>query len=560
MISFILSVVVAAAPADKPLAVALSSFVKVRPGSEFVGSPDAKLSAARGECEAVQIRVGEDNANVTLTVPPLTGASPHTGAPIAPSLFVEDFIEVKTPSNSEGAVGLWPDPLRPLLPGSAQHSEADRPLVYYVELCVPLKQKPGKYTSTMEVASGARRLKLPLSLTVQPFAIPPTSSLPNSFGISLYSLAKGHGLDPTSPQARTLLSEYAKSALRHRISLHGMGMDPLPVKFEGGKAKVDFRAYDEELEPFLSGTALPSGARFTTAEVRDNPKLTDDQRALYYAALRDHFLHKSWPQLLFFYAKDEPKPADFPKVVAQARTVRRASGIPVLVTAPLTDALKDSTDILCPVMNCYFERPGPKTCNNVQPMESLKAQLGPRRAWWYQSCMSHGCDEGPIKDPAVEKAFSGWPSYMVDHPIALNRAMGPLAFLTGVQGELYFSTVFAYNVRDPWTGLWDFGGNGDGTLFYPGTPARIGGTENHPVESLRLKAIRDGLEDYEYAHLLDKLGDGAAARDAVKTVIKSGYDIRRDETSWRGMREKLTLGINARWAGSEYARRWPVSE
>ena len=87
---------------------------------------------------------------------------------------------------------------------------------------------------------------------------PTGSSLPNSFGISLYSLAKGHGLDPESSEARELLDAYARSALSHRVSLHGMRMAPPPFRGEGAALKVDFSGYDEELGAYLSGKALPS--------------------------------------------------------------------------------------------------------------------------------------------------------------------------------------------------------------------------------------------------------------------------------------------------------------
>ena len=50
--------------------------------------------------------------------------------------------------------------------------------------------------------------------------------------------------------------------------------------------------------------------------------------------------------------------------------------------------------------------------------------------------------------------------------------------------------------------------NGEGVLFYPGTDAGIDG----PVASMRLKSLRDGLEDYEYLVLA---GDAGAAKAAA---------------------------------------------
>ncbi len=74
------------------------------------------------------------------------------------------------------------------------------------------------------------------------------------------------------------------------------------------------------------------------------------------------------------------------------------------------------------------------------------------------------------------------------------------------KGELYYSMNEAYgHSNDPWTNVRLFGGNGDGTLFYPGRPDRIGGHTDIPIESIRLKLIREGMEDYEYLALLARL-------------------------------------------------------
>jgi hypothetical protein len=55
------------------------------------------------------------------------------------------------------------------------------------------------------------------------------------------------------------------------------------------------------------------------------------------------------------------------------------------------------------------------------------------------------------------------------------------------------------------------GGNGEGTLWYPGRPDKIGGDTHIPVASLRLKLIREGQEDYEYLRLAERL----VGRDVV---------------------------------------------
>ncbi|RKY73536.1 MAG: hypothetical protein DRQ14_03995, partial [Candidatus Latescibacterota bacterium] len=53
------------------------------------------------------------------------------------------------------------------------------------------------------------------------------------------------------------------------------------------------------------------------------------------------------------------------------------------------------------------------------------------------------------------------------------------------------------------------GGNGDGSLFYPGPEG--------PVPSVRSELIRDGIEDYEYFYLLRD----AISRKGVDPELKA---------------------------------------
>src|SRR5207248_1964236 len=95
--------------------------------------------------------------------------------------------------------------------------------------------------------------------------------------------------------------------------------------------------------------------------------------------------------------------------------------------------------------------------------------------------------------------FRGWPSLVVDAPAMAHRVFEWLTFRYRVGGELYYNTVEAQAAGlDPWRDQRLHGGNGDGTLFYPGRPDPIGGRTEIPVESIRLKLIREALEDYEY--------------------------------------------------------------
>jgi MYXO-CTERM domain-containing protein len=134
----------------------------------------------------------------------------------------------------------------------------------------------------------------------------------------------------------------------------------------------------------------------------------------------------------------------------------------------------------------------------------------------YQSCMSHGC--GGTSD-----YFNGWPSYMIDTASIRSRALEWLSFAWGVTGELYWESTWAYTHGDPWVTQYQFSGNGDGNLFYPGTPAKIGGTTHIPVASLRMKMLREGMEDYEYLKLLSDAGDPTLAHTLATTLFPNAW-------------------------------------
>jgi hypothetical protein len=158
------------------------------------------------------------------------------------------------------------------------------------------------------------------------------------------------------------------------------------------------------------------------------------------------------------------------------------------------------------------------------------------RAFWYQSCMSHGCDivGGP--------EFTRWPTYVIDAPTGIaHRIEEWLSFRYRVTGELYYNSVERYNVGDPWESTRMHGGNGDGTLFYPGAPARVAGRTDIPIESIRLKLIRDGEEDYEY--LL--LAPPEVARAEAARIARGPREWSHDAAALAAARHRLAAAISS---------------
>jgi hypothetical protein len=158
--------------------------------------------------------------------------------------------------------------------------------------------------------------------------------------------------------------------------------------------------------------------------------------------------------------------------------------------------------------------------------------------------MSHGCGGTVnIGSPSdSDRYYTGWPSYMIDASAVRNRAMEWISFLEDATGELYWETTMAYT-HDAWSNQWDFSGNGDGTLFYPGTPSRIGGKTDVPVASIRLKMIREGMEDYEYLKALADSGDPKLARSIARDLFPSASSAEVDPRALLEARERIAQRI-----------------
>jgi Domain of unknown function (DUF4091) len=124
-----------------------------------------------------------------------------------------------------------------------------------------------------------------------------------------------------------------------------------------------------------------------------------------------------------------------------------------------------------------------------------------------------------------------WPNDHVDGQAVANGAEGWERFHDQESGMLYYAVSIMWGSNDPWSSVYYASANGDGTLIYPCSNSSLvsgkgsancgvaGGTSAKPifVPSIRLQLMRDGIQDYEYLHLLTSLG-GPYATDASNAM------------------------------------------
>ena len=519
---------------------------KVRPGDAAGSATSISLEAARNEFEAFHVVVaggGSGAKAVTVSAGTLTGPG---GAVIDDvRVYREGWYAVSTPSNVQGATGRWPDIMIPAVdeidnqPRNAFPWDvpANEQQPVFVEYHVSPQATPGWYSGTVHVTGGVTA-DVAVKLYVHAFTLPSTASLRTAYGIGWDDPCTAHygGYQQCGGDAgaQGMLLKYTKFALDHRISLSEVVYSGPAAKSDGS---FDWATWDAVYGPMLDGgmNGRLAGAKLTSVRYM----WTADQT--HFNAWAQHFKLKGWLDRTFDYSCDEP-PAGCSWGTIPGRTAMVHAADPAfetLVTTQIATAQQNGVlagiDTLVATDNLID--PMPPATNTRANYDAWLGQSSQHRLWMYQSCDSHGCNgPGP-------QSLTGWPSHMIDAPATQNRAMEWQAWRQKVSGELYYDTTYAFTRGDSWTTQYYFGGNGDGTLFYPGTPARIGGTSHVPLASLRLKMIREGQEDYEYLKALADAGDPAMADAEAAALSPQAWQNATDPALVDAARHRIALRI-----------------
>ncbi len=545
-----------------------SASVKIRPDDSTGTSRDIHIKAAKNEYESFQIVLSdtEDMTVNSISVSSLTGSSGNIDANNI-KVYRECYIDIQTVSDTEGEVGLWPDALVPAVDPFFNETRnalpvtvsANRNQAFWFDVFIPPDAPAGEYEGTVTVnIQGESAFDIPVKLTVWDFTLPSTSTLASAFGFDGWENLMGHfgNQESDSQDMITPLSMlYTECGLMNRVSLESAIGEDWSILPWPATAPINWSEFDNNWSSFFGGKDLAYGlrnARLTSQSLvlwGDN----DAENIVYIRNFVSHFRNKGWYNILFDYTWDEPHDReDFETLKERAFLVRQADpGMRLLVTTNIFLGMDyditDIVDIWTPLIKEMHDKAG-NVCWDSEYAGNQRFLYSPliasgKKLWWYQSCESHGCGESDSES----ECFTGWPSYAIDIPGVYNRVMEWMSFKYDITGELYYSTNYAYfgtaGNDDPWNNQYYFWGNGDGTLFYPGRPDKIGGTHHIPVESIRLKMIREGMEDYEYMNLLKNLGEESFARSQVDSVVTNTYTFSHDPEVLYAARERMAERI-----------------
>ena len=518
----------------------------------------AEIFCARGEVESFQVvvqAVGENLYGLEAAMSPLRTAEGQTIAAENIHLYREIYIPLRYSSpRATERPGLIADPLVPFvdpytekeLPEPRWGKERregvrfgatrfdlwqgqNQPL--WVDVRVPMETKAGTYEARFKVwTSYAKGVEIPVRVVVWDFVLPEGPTHENHFGTFSY-MATYHGLKRNSPEYYRLEDRYIEMMAAHRIN------PPLPERLWPRISEDGTAMFDEETD--LRITEFVERYHVTNIDVprarfEDVLGKNRDKAIRFYRSWYAYLQKKGWAGRSYIYMLDEPNEKEAYERVRQLGALVKEAAPELrrlVVEQPYTQnadwgVLDEAIDIWCPLFGFVHEV-------SVQRVISAGDEV-----WSYTALVQRA----PGYNPDYAKVKDDNPPYwQMDFLLTAYRIAPWLNRRYGITGLLYWTTVcWSAPSRNPWDDPgFRLNFNGEGQLFYPGEDAGVEG----PIASIRLKNLRDGMEDYEYFVLLEKKGGKAAVEQMVGSVVPSWGSWRQDPYQLEQLRRRLAEEI-----------------
>lgn len=524
---------------------------KHRPEFGFNPVDTYQIFSAKNEWEPFLVLIRDDAplTNVDVVVSEFTGpGDPITVVEPYRVHYVPVYAdEISHHPPDPSRAGLWPDGLVPFTDhfysedrdGAPFDVVADFSQAVFVDVFVPETQTPGDYTATVTVsAQGETNWTGTVTLTVWDFALPNGLSLVSNYQYSRNDVCNYHTTHGNTTDCDPLHELYFEEYARHRMSPYRWKTGNPDYTWEDATQTltVDWSGWDAVHGAYLDGTFYNSGYEFTSVTLPrsfgDVPSgLTQEQwDHLHWADWADHFKQEGWIEKLWCYLPDEPDPSQYGSLADTAARIHAADpDLQPFVTEQYEELLGPDIDIWCPDEPLFSDSmPWPPY---PEKYEELRADG--KTTWWY-NCVS------------ATLGFD-YANHMVDQESTYMRIWLWLTRRYEFTGILFWRISYLWSKQDVWEDMYSdrYSCQGDGTLYYPGIPSRIGGTTDIPLPSIRIKVLREAMEDYEYFILLDQGGEQEWVKDIVRTVAPKTYQWEHDWEKllrWRKMVAEKILG------------------
>ncbi|GAB6187792.1 DUF4091 domain-containing protein [Thermopirellula anaerolimosa] len=510
---------------------------------------EVRLFAARNEWRGFQILMRSDRpiAGISVAAGNLSGPNGSALPRTAARLYRQHQFELTaaSPRNDRFRAGWYPDALipvfhpltgAPLEPARYTAMPFDLPAEqthgFWIDLFVPRDAAAGTYRGVYRLtAEGQATIEIPVSLTVWNFALPDVPTVQTALGSPADRMrgyyqkrARAGKEEPPSDWAE-VEEQCAALVSEHRINATPPRQWLIPVEQPDGS----FRIPEDRLgllRDFVDRYHVNAVQTPHPSSVIKDPAAERDRLGAWLAAWDAAAQALDRPNVVFYtYLKDEPNDAEaYQYVQTWGRAIKDfRSALKVLVVEQTwtQDAawgdLYGAVDIWCPLF--CLHRP-----------ESALERLALGETVWTYTALCQGARPTP------------W--WQIDFPLLHYRVPLWMAWNDRMRGILYWGGMAYWDqTNDPWTDPWTYGRrsdgtsrvyNGEGTLVYPAGPAGYEGI----VPSLRLKALRDGIQDYEYLAMLERAGQRADAEAIVRELTTSFFAWNPDPSVYDQARQR----------------------
>jgi hypothetical protein len=529
------------------------------------------LFAARGEYISFQLVVTNNTSKILkeIRIDMPAFSKEGTQFSVKPEFFLEWSVSIKTPSTGYPKASLgngwYPDALIPFryiqddsaavkwrwtyplwLPDFNNRIDNQKSLIVWIDQYVPFKQEeanPGIYFTKVSVTIDGRTQEVPVDLTVWDFAIPNE----NKFKASL----QHEGFVRSMTEEQEL--EVYQLLKRNRIALLDPTYDPDLQVSKDGQINLNWKSFDERLNKYFSGKAFTSeygyeygpgygepvetfvlpfdvyGKHGTTGwpdvgkpDVERNPEnkaiyidcikkvrnhfesLIDPEKTditVYLNGLDESYFPEAWDRMVYY--------GDLFRIYYPEAHFRIDGGY----SEEAMQVVKNSIDSWAShTINYDFE-----TIRKYQEMGI--------KVWLY----------GPM---VYESKVNSWvgSSTFIDLPLVNDRAISWSCWKYQTYSWLSWGAgagwINGWYDPESWKDASRSGSeadeeftykklNGNALLIYsPGVVPNING----PCPSIRLKTMRNGVQEYEYMRLLSEVDKNSDHVDSVvNSIIKRPF-------------------------------------
>ena len=516
--------------------------LKIMPDSKPPENRDKsiRIDAVINEHESAQLVVtaGDRIDKLTVAVHPLAGPSR-----LAPSVRAEfvGFVPVqKGTSDTPPEHLIAAPPMRvpdPLLAVRSVCVESGTNQPIWLTVYVPKGCAPGTYSGSVEAVADGFSESVPLIVHVLPVMLPDDRNLQLTNWFWPDKLAAAQNLEKWSEPFWKVLEAYARLMADHRQNVVLTPILELIDRRDAGAGGVtfDFSRFDRWVELFRRAGVIGTiegghlGGRTDweaedfdayTGGVTPDYSHTPDRRVKvtseeyrqflseFFPALQKHLDEKRWTDIYLQHLCDEPISANADSYRKLAAHVRRYAPRIRIIEACMCSELVGAIDVWVPQPPHYekdidFFRRRQKAGDDV----------------WFYTCLS---------------PKGKYMNRFLDYPLLDVRLLHWANFKYGLTGYLHWG--FNFWVGDPFreteAGIAGVGAlpPGDTHMIYPG--------RRGPLSSIRLEAMRDGIEDFELLRLLQEK-DTRAAKRICDSVVRSFTDYSLDPVALRAARLRL---------------------